>query len=168
MTVSLCDELEFSSVFREYSESLYHFLYYKTGDQSLSQDLTQEAFLRMWKNCQGVSIETAKGYAFKTAKNLLLNHYEHQKVVYKFQQRDHVTHTNQDPGFEMEHKELKTKLELAIAQLPEKQREAFLLSRIEKKTYNEIAELLGISRQAVEKRIYNALDKLRTITGNLK
>ncbi len=68
----------------------------------------------------------------------------------------------------MEHNELKEKLELAIAQLPEKQREAFLLSRIEKKTYNEIAELLGISRQAVEKRIYNALDKLRLVSGNIR
>jgi len=122
----------------------------------------------MWKNCKGVSFETAKGYAFKTAKNLLLNHYDHQKVVYKFQQKDHITHTNQDPGFELEHNELKEKLELAIAQLPGKQREAFLLSRIEKKTYNEIAELLGISRQAVEKRIYNALDKLRIISENIR
>lgn len=168
MISSLCDEPVFSRVFREYSESLYHFLYYKTGDQVLSQDLTQEAFMRMWKNCAGVSFETAKGYAFKTAKNLLLNHFDHQKVVYKFQQKDHITHTNQDPEFELEHNELKEKLELAIAQLPEKQREAFLLSRIEKKTYVEIAELLGISRQAVEKRIYNALDKLRVISGNIR
>ena len=62
--------------------------------------------------------------------------------------------------------ELKETLEAAISSLPEKQRVAFLLSRMDGKTYKEIAEILGISRQAVEKRIYNALDTLRKFLLN--
>jgi RNA polymerase sigma-70 factor (ECF subfamily) len=45
--------------------------------------------------------------------------------------------------------------------LPEKQRLVFLLSRIEKMTYKEIAELLDISVKAVEKRMHKALVSLR-------
>ena len=36
-----------------------------------------------------------------------------------------------------------------------------MLNRVEGKKHQEIAEMLGISRKAVEKRIYTALDKLR-------
>ena len=66
------------------------------------------------------------------------------------------------------YKELKEELENAIADLPEKQRVVFLLSRIDKKTYKEIAEMLGISKKAVEKRMYNALDTLRQVSKKIR
>ena len=129
----------------------------------MAYDLTQEAFTRLWQNCASVLFNSAKGYVFKTANNLLLNQYEHQKVVLKFQQKPTTSHTNESPEFILEEKELKAQLEAAIAALPEKQRVVFLLSRIEKKTYKEIAEIVGISKQAVEKRMYKALDALRQV-----
>ena len=146
-TSSVCEERIFSNIFQEYSDNLFHYLYYKTGDEALSQDLSQEAFTRLWKNCA------------KVANNLLLNNYEHKKVVLKFQQRKPLSHTSESPEFVMEENELKTQLETAISNLPEKQRVVFLMSHIDKMTYKEIAATLGISRQAVEKRMYNALDK---------
>ena len=73
--------------------------------------------------------------------------------------------TIQSPEFLLEEKEFKQKLEDTIADLPEKQRVVFLLSRIDKKTYKEIAEIVGISKQAVEKRMYNALDTLRAVVS---
>ena len=68
----------------------------------------------------------------------------------------------------MEEKELHAQIEAAISELPEKQRVVFLLSRIDKKTYKEIAEIIGISKQAVEKRIYNALDTLRKVSKSIR
>jgi len=59
------------------------------------------------------------------------------------------------------------KLENAISSLPERQREVFLLNRIEKKTYKEIAELSGVSVKAIEKLIHKALLKLRTEIENI-
>ncbi|MEL6624410.1 MAG: sigma-70 family RNA polymerase sigma factor [Bacteroidota bacterium] len=167
-TSSVCEERIFSNIFQEYSDNLFHYLYYKTGDEALSQDLSQEAFTRLWKNCAKVALQTAKGYVFKIANNLLLNNYEHKKVVLKFQQRKPLSHTSESPEFVMEENELKTQLETAISNLPEKQRVVFLMSHIDKMTYKEIAATLGISRQAVEKRMYNALDKLRVITDKIR
>ena len=98
----------------------------------------------------------------------MINNYNHQKVVLKFESIPRTDRSNESPEFLLEEKELKDKLEAAIAALPEKQRVAFLLSRIEKKTYKEIAEILGISKQAVEKRIYNALDSLRQVSARIR
>lgn len=165
---SLCKEDIFSKIFRDYSGTLHNFLYYKTGNLALAKDLTQEAFTRLWVNCKSVSLNTARGYVFKMANNLMINEYNHQKVVLKFKSRPVSDKNVQSPEYLMEEQELKTELEKAISDLPEKQRVVFLLSRIDKKTYKEIAEILGISRQAVEKRIYNALNTLRLVSKNIK
>ena len=86
---------------------------------------------------------------------------KHQKVVLKYQERKPIQHTNESPEFLLEEKEYMKKFEKALANLSEGQREAFLLNRVEGKRHKEIAEILGISRKAVEKRIYAALENLR-------
>jgi RNA polymerase sigma-70 factor (ECF subfamily) len=63
----------------------------------------------------------------------------------------------------MEAKELQRELESAIAQLPEKQRTVFLLNRIDKMTYAEIADQLELSVKAVEKRMSQALVEMRKV-----
>lgn len=165
---SICKEAVYSQIFREYATTLFNYLYYKCGDKDQAEDLTQEAFMKLWQNCDKVNYETAKGYVFKTANNKLLNIYEHEKVKLRYKAKPQISHTNQNPEFLMEEKELEKALNKAIADLPEKQRVVFLLSRIDKKTYKEIAEIIGISKQAVEKRIYNALDTLRRLSGNIR
>ena len=165
---SICEEKIYTNIFREYSETLHNYLFYKKGNRDLAYDLTQEAFTRLWKNCASVLFNSAKGYVFKTANNLLLNEYEHQKVVLRHQQKPTISHTNESPEYVLEEKELKEQLEAAIAALPEKQRVVFLMSRIDKKKYKEIAAVLGISKQAVEKRMYNALDTLRKVSAKIR
>lgn len=165
---SLCDESIFSKVFNTYSQTLYNFLYYQCGDQALAEDITQEAFLKLWKNCSKVIFATAEGYVFRTAKNRLLNVFEREKVKLRFLSQKGVDRTNQNPQFLLEEKELQAQLEEAISSLPVKQREVFLMSRIDKLTYKRIAEILGISQKAVEKRMYKALDVLRKISINIK
>jgi RNA polymerase sigma-70 factor (ECF subfamily) len=61
----------------------------------------------------------------------------------------------------MEENEFRDKLNDAIASLTPAQREVFLMSKIEKKKYADIAELLDISVKAVEKRMGKALKQIR-------
>lgn len=164
----LCEEHIYSKVFRDYSETLYNYLYYKSGNASLAKDLTQEAFTRLWQKCASVLLSGAKNYVFRIANNLMINEYNHQKVVLQYQNKKHKDQDHQSPAFLLEEQELKKRLEKAIADLPEPQRVVFLLSRIDKKTYKEIALIIGISKQAVEKRIYKALDTLRLVCDQIK
>lgn len=59
-------------------------------------------------------------------------------------------------------KELESRIQAAVAQLPDTYRQAFEMNRYEKKTYNEIAVLLDISPKTVDYRIQQALKILRT------
>lgn len=166
--MSLCEESNYTKVFLEYAKTLRNYLFYKTGNVELSNDLTQEAFTKLWQNCASVLPNSAKGYVFKTANNLLINEYNHKKVVLKHENLPHTARSNETPEYLLEEKEFKAKLEIAIADLPEKQRIVFLMSRIDKMKYREIADMLGISKKAVEKRMYLALDKLRQVSKKIK
>lgn len=158
---NVCEEQIYSKIFRTLSNDLFNFLRYKYGERLNPRDKVQEAFITLWNNCKKVPPEKAKSFLFTTANNLMLNEVKHQKVVLKHQQIKPKHYTNENPEFLMEESQFKDKYQAALAKLTEAQRVAFLLNKAEGKRHKEIAEMLGISRKAVEKRIYGALEKLR-------
>lgn len=158
---NVCDEQIFSNLYEKYGKDLHDFIYYKFGEQFNPSDKTQEAFIKLWQNCKSVSIESAKSFLFTVIKNLTLNDIKHKKVVLSYQKKKTETYTNENPEFLLEEQEYLKKYQRALAKLTEGQRVAFLLNRAEGKRHKEIAEMLNISRKAVEKRIYTALKKLR-------
>ena len=146
------------------AEALRNFMYYKTGNLAQAEDFVQDAFSKLWENCAKVPIEKAKSFLFTVANNLFLNQVEHKKVVLKFKNRPQKQQSDITPHFLLEEEEFRQRLEQAIADLPEGQRIVFLMNRMDKKTYREIAEILEISVKAVEKRMHKALSALRKIT----
>ncbi|WP_344925789.1 RNA polymerase sigma factor [Aquimarina addita] len=157
----VCEERLFSELFKMHAKNLHDFIYYKYGDHINPKDQVQEAFIKLWDNCKKVTFLKAKSFLFTVANNLTLNEIKHDKVKLKFQQQEIKDRTNETPEYILEEKEYLQKYQRAISNLTEPQRVAFLLNRIEGKKHREIAELLGISKKAVEKRIYGALKKLK-------
>ncbi|MEI6865625.1 sigma-70 family RNA polymerase sigma factor [Flavicella sp.] len=158
---SVCESKVFEELYSNHSKSLYNFIYYKCGNQDEAEDLVQEAFIKLWKNCAKIIFVKTKSFLYTVANNLFLNEVAHKKVVLKYNQRPTAGFTNEDPEFVLEEKEFMTKLQNAISDLTSRQREVFLMSRIDKKSYKEISELLGISVKAVEKRMHGALLTMR-------
>lgn len=163
MSKTICEEQTFKTTFTTHAGNLRNFMYYKTGSWQQADDLLQDAFGKLWENCAKVTIEKAKSFLFTVANNLFLNQVEHQKVVLKFEKRGHTQRSNETPEFLLEVEELREQLEEAIGALPENQRVVFLMNRMDKKKYREIAEILNISQKAVEKRMHKALGALRKI-----
>ncbi|AXG73098.1 RNA polymerase sigma factor [Flavobacterium arcticum] len=165
----ICEEITFSSFFKDHAKSLRNYLFYKFGNEEQADDVTQEAFIKLWQNCADVPPEKAKSFLYTVANNTSLNHIAHQKVVLQYVKKNtHVYTDGQDPEFLMEEEQFKVKLQKAIDGLTEAQRTAFLLHRIDGKKYHEIAEILGISIKAVEKRIHGALVELRKEIENMR
>jgi len=136
-------------------------MYYRCGELEKAEDLMQEAFIRLWENCKKVLIEKAKSYVFTTANRLFLNDLEHNKVVLNFAKNNAFNSTSESPEFILEEKEFKEQLEAAISALPDSQREVFLMNRIDKLSFQEIADIQGVSIGAVHKKMYKAMDKLK-------
>nr|WP_321228188.1 RNA polymerase sigma-70 factor [uncultured Psychroserpens sp.] len=163
----ICQEKTFETVYKQYSKELRRFIFFKTQDLDKAEDILQETFIKLWDNCGKVNYDSVKGYLYTIATNTFLNTIKHDKVVRKHQDALVMHKNNESPEFIMLEKEFMDKLERTIDALPEKQKEVFLLSRIEKKKYKEIADQLDISVKAVEKRMHLALVVIREKIGNI-
>ena len=164
---NVCEESLFNNLFKKYSKDLHDFLYYKYGSDNNPKDLVQEAFIKLWDNCHKVSLEKARSCVFKVGHKQIVNQQSKKKKLVNNAQQKPRQHTSESPEYLMEESEYMQRLQSALESLSEDQRVTFLMNRIEGKKHQEIAEILGISRKAVEKRIYTALDKLRKQIGDI-
>lgn len=162
---SVCEEKNFDSLFNTHYESATNYIYYKCGNLQQAEDIVQDAFLKIWKKCAEVIYSTARAFLYTICNNALRNEFAHQKVVLRYEAIPKNDKDIESPDFVLETEEFKNKLESAIANLSTKEREVFLLSRIDKKTYKEIAEITNITVKAVERRMSNAFINLRKVLG---
>ncbi|MEP0986775.1 RNA polymerase sigma-70 factor [Ekhidna sp.] len=155
-------------LYDEYFESIRGFIYYKCGDIDLADDLVQETFIKVWNKRDDIQRDTVKSFLYTIANNLLMNHFNHQKVVREYQKMGDtsmLTSSSASPQFIMEEAEFEKKLNAVIASLPPDCREVFLMNRIEKLKYAEIAERLNLSVKAIEKRMSKTLALLKESLG---
>lgn len=164
----LCSDSVFKSIFELNYKLIRNYLIYKYKDVERAEDVAQNAFVILWENCENLKPEQAKSFLFTTAIRLSLNEIKHSKVVFEFELQSNKNALNSEsPEFLLEETELKKLLEQAINQLPEKQREVFLMNRFDNQSYVEIASLLGLSVKAIEKRMHLALLTLRKVIKNI-
>jgi RNA polymerase sigma-70 factor (family 1) len=155
------DQTSFDQLFNRWYNPVRNYIYYKIGDARAAEDLAQDTFLKIWEIRDTINPETVKSLAYTIANNLTLNKIERQKVVFKFVNNYQPQQLSNSPEFELEMKEFDKKLQLALAELDEKNRTVFLMNRIDEMTYNQIAEHLGLTVKAIEKRMEKALAHMR-------
>lgn len=167
--IKICDEAIFTAFYNSHVTALRNYILYKFGDADQAEDITQEAFIKLWQNCKDVPIEKAKSYLYTVANNASLNIVSHKKVVLEFTKNNSIKdRNNESPEHVLEQVQFREKLIKAIHAINETQRIAFLMHRIDGKKYAEIAEELNISVKAVEKRIHLALLEIKKHITNFK
>ena len=159
---NVCDENLFQNLYSKYAKSLHDFLYYKYGQNLNPGDKAQDAFVKLWENCDKVTMEKAKSYLFTVANNSMLNEIKHQKVVLKYNTQTPQKKASQEtPEYLMEKEEYYQEYQKVLSELTDDQRTAFLLNKAEGKSHAEISEILGVTKKVVEYRIYTAFGILK-------
>ena len=131
----------------------------------MAEDLTQEVFIKVWNAREQLGlVQSFKGYLFVSARNHTLNSLKAAlrnenamgEVVRNFvAQRkgtDERLLENDYAAF----------LQRELAKLPERTREIFRLCRQEGRTYEEVAQELGISKSAVKNHMVFSMKVLKT------
>ncbi len=158
---------DLKSTYEQHFSAIRNFIYFKTRESGLSEDLVQDVFIKLWNKRDTIRKETVKSLLYTIANNLVINHFNHMKVVYAHE-TDSARYGNNEfntPQFIIEEKEYETRLNEVINMIPEGSRDVFLMNRIEKMKYDEIAERLDLSVKAVEKRMSKALLIIREELG---
>ena len=152
---------QFKTLFDLYFEDIRRYLYYRSGDTTVSTDLAQDTFMRVWEKQMDLQPDRDTGLLYKIAGDLFVSHTRRERLrneapgQIRFEQRD------SSPEEELQYQELKEKYEKVLMNLPENQRIVFLMSRTEELSYQEIATRLSLSVKAIEKRMSGALARLR-------
>ena len=152
---------EFDRIFADWYYQLRNYVYYKSGDMQVAEDIVQDTFLKIWERKESIRTDTVKSLLYKIANNLFLNRLDHQKVLLKFTSDYSINEYSEAPDFHLELKEFDEKLKRSLSELDEKNRVVFLMNRIDDLTYKEIAQNLGLSQKAVEKRMGKAIAFLK-------
>ena len=130
----------------------------------VAEEIAQEVFLYIWeKRSQIVITGSLSGYLFSATKNKCINWLKSE--LPKIQATSDITETDIMEKVSTVDKdreqEIKNLVSQAVAALPTKCREIFVLSRYGGLTYEEIAEELDLSKKTVENQMGIALRKLR-------
>lgn len=128
-----------------------------------AEEIIQDMMVGIWVCRKDIVVESSlNGYLFRAVRNKCYNHIDklrlheqvHSLIASKWQLQF------EDPDFYVV-EELTRKIEEALEKLPQTYREAFVLNRIDGKTYNEIAAELDVSAKTIDYRIQQALKSLR-------
>lgn len=151
----------YTTLFEQYWESLYAISVHITKDREVAKDVVQEVFLSFWENRRIKTIDNLGGYLSRATKFASLKLLRDDKTILH-QSIDEASELASSEDSGMDAKELEEQLSQAIARLPVRCREVFVLSREEQLTNKEIAERLNLSQRTVETHISNALKELRS------
>ena len=151
---------DFKMIYEAHFDDLRRYLIYRSGDQDLSKDIAQNVFMKVWTK----KIETASGniksLLFKMATDEFISHIRKKKVQKEYKESIDLK-LIREPDNNDDFLEKKVLFQKALDQLPEKQKTALLMNKMQGLTYKEIAEILNLSQKAIEKRIGLALKALK-------
>jgi RNA polymerase sigma-70 factor (ECF subfamily) len=157
------DRAAFEQIFREHFDGLAGFAYRLTRSRAIAEELVQDLFLEIWlRRDRLVITETLRTYLFRAARNRAFNHLRRNKLERLWRLRQPQLPEAEVVENEDSTDELAAAIRVAIASLPDRCREIFLLSREQNMTYAEIAKVLGLSIKTVETQMGRALKALRT------
>lgn len=158
------DGAAFKELFHALFPELFRFLYRYTRDRQSAEDLVQEAFVRFWQVRDRIKPDLApKYYLYRIARNLGLDHAEHQKQTRRESDLPEsvLIRLSYDPAEGYERSLMADSVQKGLSLLPERCRAVFLLARYHDFTYQEIAVSLEISLQTVKNQMNKALSLLR-------
>jgi RNA polymerase sigma-70 factor (ECF subfamily) len=139
------------------------FAYHLVRSRAVAEDLVQDVFVAIMERGAAFSYDDPMPYLFQATRNRALSHLRKLRVHERFAAGTALaTHAAPSPADSVERHELARALDLAVAALPMRCRQVFILSRVQRMTYAEIARALGISVKTVETQMGRALRSLRT------
>ena len=151
---------DFKMIYDEHFDDLRRYLIYRSGDQDLSGDIAQNVFMKVWTKKIEIASGNIKSLLFKMATDEFISHIRRKKVEKQYTESIDLR-LIREPDNNDDLLEKKVLFQKALNQLPEKQKTALLMNKMQGLTYKEIAEVLNLSQKAIEKRIGLALKALK-------
>lgn len=161
------DRAAFERIFRLLREDLVRYAARLTGDGQAAHDLVQDVFLDCWHLRETLDPDRPlRPFLYRMARNRALRYLRDtrthaRKEAELFAERTSGPAAPADPGAAIDAARLGEELQRWLAALPERQREALVLSRFHQFSHREIAAIMDVSPRTVNNHIMRALEHLQ-------
>ena len=163
----------FESLMTAYENRIYSLALRSTGSEQDAADITQEVFLRAWKNLASFRGDSSLStWLYRVTSNLCVDFARKKAAEGMPTSIDDEESPAADladpsrmaqPEAAAENSELREELQFALAQLSEEHRRVVLLRDVASMTYTDIARTLGLEEGTVKSRLARARASLRKI-----
>ncbi|RXK86504.1 RNA polymerase sigma-70 factor [Filimonas effusa] len=164
------DEGALNDIYLLYWEGLFLSAFNVLKDKAACEDILQDLFLQLWQKRNQIQINSSlSAYLYTAVRYNVFRHIRTGKVRNELFMHidERVEGLVTEQMVAAEERELNQKVAQAVAALPEKCREVYILSREEELSHKEIASKLNISTKTVENQITIALKRVRSSLNTL-
>jgi len=162
------DDLAIEGLYNRFKTALFNLAYHYTYNRSTAEDLLQEIFIKIFTRLGDVQkIETFTGWVYRIALNTCYSYLRGKKMeLQKSVPLADVEGTLRGIDDDSTAKDVRKPLDEAIAGLPNKLKEIFLLHDVQGFKHQEIARMLGLSVGTSKSQLFKARLKLREYLKN--
>jgi RNA polymerase sigma factor (sigma-70 family) len=158
-----------SKIFNDHYDPLYYYGLRIIPLEYVVKDLLQDLFLKLWsKRYKLTGVYNVKGYLFKSFRSLIIDYLRTSAKQSTDEQNNTdildftVSHEQEIINGE-EEAELSVKLQVALNDLPSREKEAIYLRYYQNLEIKEVADIMGLKYQSVRNLIHCALQQLRRV-----
>jgi RNA polymerase sigma-70 factor, ECF subfamily len=153
----------FEQIYDLYSDDVYRFIFMKVNDQQLAEDLTQDTFVRVFKNYkQFENRSTIKTWLFQISRNITIDYFRSNKKIFSLP--EWLSREPENSKTPAEVVELGEDIQILfenILKLKKSHQEILILRKIQEFTIEETAEILKCSISKVKSATHRAMAALR-------
>jgi RNA polymerase sigma-70 factor (ECF subfamily) len=157
--------IEFTITYNKYKLRIYNYVLKMVSDKMLCEDIVQNIFLKFFENMDRIkNLNSASYWLFKTARNDVYSFYRSKKVKadqFNVLDSDELNSaSSENLEVEYEKRELNNIVLKELDNLPEEQKEIYMLKEYGGLSYKEIAGIMEIDENLVKSRLYKTRQKL--------
>jgi RNA polymerase sigma-70 factor (ECF subfamily) len=164
--------MDFKILYDAFSRNLFGFVYGLTKSESLSKDIVQETFIKVWVNRKNIQVDLSfKSYLFKISQNLIIDEFRKKMSNPVFENYlnycDNIPAGDNETEQKMDFDLFVKRLEKAKSKLTPRQREIFEMNKEQGIPVSEIARLFNINEQTIYNQLSTAVRTLKKEIGTI-
>jgi RNA polymerase sigma-70 factor, ECF subfamily len=155
------DERAFEEIVARHQNKIINMIYRNINSFSDAQELAQDIFVKVWNRAKTFRGESKfSTWLYRITINAVINHTKKKKPLVEIK-KDIISPAGLQPDSIMSGNNRSELIKSAVDSLPITQKTAFILSKHENHSYEEISDIMGISISAVESLLFRAKKNLK-------
>ena len=156
------------ALYQRYAQSVYRYIYYRVSSTADAEDLTAEVFVKMVEGLPAYRFTGApfEAWLYRIAAARVIDHRRRSKRRPQVELTENLADSTMLPEEEIQQAQEINTLRLALGQFSDEEQTLLILRFVERKSHQEVADLMGKSPAAVKSMQHRTLIRLAALLGS--